>query len=151
MHGRRLIIQHDGASPHHTQGNRDAFAAAGVLDGWQIRLVQQPANSPDLNILDLGFFASLQRRCEHLKMGAKTVAQLMLKVERAWHEYDWQSLDHAWKHLYDVWKCILDKDGGNQYKPPHGRRDRVPENDTSSVDLTLPLETYNRVFNALNP
>ena len=28
--------------------------------GWQIRLICQPANSPDMNILDLGLFRALQ-------------------------------------------------------------------------------------------
>jgi hypothetical protein len=32
------------------------FVAATQADGWDIRLTCQPPNSPNLNILDLGFF-----------------------------------------------------------------------------------------------
>ena len=36
------------------------FCRAAQADGWDIRLMCQPPNSPDLNILDLGFFAARQ-------------------------------------------------------------------------------------------
>ncbi|KAM0898928.1 hypothetical protein ACQ4PT_021640 [Festuca glaucescens] len=57
--GRTIYIQQDNAKSH-IDPNGPIFLAAATADGWDIRLVCQPPNSPDLNILDLGFFADLQ-------------------------------------------------------------------------------------------
>jgi len=35
-------------------------AAAGMKGGWSVQLKNQPPNSPDLNILDLDFFNTIQ-------------------------------------------------------------------------------------------
>jgi hypothetical protein len=54
-----IYIQQDNAKPHVAPNDR-LFCEAAKEDGFDIRLVCQPANSPDLNILDLGFFNSIQ-------------------------------------------------------------------------------------------
>ena len=57
--GHIIYIQQDNAKTH-ISVNDSVFCAAAQADGWDIRLTCQPPNSPDLNILDLGFFAALQ-------------------------------------------------------------------------------------------
>jgi hypothetical protein len=57
--GKTIWIQQDNA-PSHLPVDDEEFAAAVAQTGLDIKLVNQPANSPDLNVLDLGFFASLQ-------------------------------------------------------------------------------------------
>jgi hypothetical protein len=47
-------IQQDNCRVHIALGN-PAFLEAAKSDGWNIQLVNQPANSPDLNVLGLGF------------------------------------------------------------------------------------------------
>ena len=59
LRGQTIYIQQDNA-PSHVPEDDEEFARAVAHTGLDIRLVNQPANSPDLNILDLGFFASLQ-------------------------------------------------------------------------------------------
>jgi hypothetical protein len=54
-----IFIQQDNARPHLSPHDK-LFCDAAKQDGFDIRLVCQPTNSPDLNILDLGFFNSLQ-------------------------------------------------------------------------------------------
>ncbi len=44
---------------------------AGSTGGWVLKIETQPAQSPDLNILDFGFFDSLKVRVRHLKHRAK--------------------------------------------------------------------------------
>ncbi len=51
----RVIVQHDNAKPHFNSDDSQIIGA-GKVSGWNIQLEKQPANSPDLNILDLGFF-----------------------------------------------------------------------------------------------
>lgn len=52
-------MQQDNARPHNVNDDPELIAAC-TADGWDIRLVNQPPNSPDTNILDLGFFNSIQ-------------------------------------------------------------------------------------------
>ena len=59
LRGQTIYIQQDNA-PSHVPVDDEEFAMAVAQIGLDIQLVNQPANSPDLNVLDLGFFASLQ-------------------------------------------------------------------------------------------
>jgi hypothetical protein len=52
--GKPIYIQHVNVVPHISPNDR-LFYEAAKQDGFDIRIVCQPANSPDLNILDLGF------------------------------------------------------------------------------------------------
>ncbi|GJS65415.1 hypothetical protein Tco_0679979 [Tanacetum coccineum] len=52
-----IYIQQDNARPH-IDVNDSEFLEAASRDGFDIRLCFQPPNSPDLNVLDLGFFSS---------------------------------------------------------------------------------------------
>ncbi|XP_062179450.1 uncharacterized protein LOC133884083 [Phragmites australis] len=58
-HGTPIFIQQDNAKTHIAVDD-PTFVHAASSDGFDIRLMLQPPNSPDLNILDLGFFAALQ-------------------------------------------------------------------------------------------
>ncbi|XP_047261067.1 uncharacterized protein LOC124894430 [Capsicum annuum] len=54
-----IFSQQDNARPH--IGNNDLeFIEVAQQDGFDIRLCFQPSNSPDLNVLDLGFFRAIQ-------------------------------------------------------------------------------------------
>ncbi|ETV97619.1 hypothetical protein H310_09515 [Aphanomyces invadans] len=55
---KRIVLQHDNATPHGGVTNKDLVSSS--TDGWTFVVRSQPPNSPDLNVLDLGFFASLQ-------------------------------------------------------------------------------------------
>ncbi|XP_074314843.1 uncharacterized protein LOC141651013 [Silene latifolia] len=56
-----IYIQQDNARPHINNSDAD-FRAAASSNGWNIQLVQQPPNSPDLNVLDLGFFRAIHHQ-----------------------------------------------------------------------------------------
>ncbi|XP_074299712.1 uncharacterized protein LOC141630865 [Silene latifolia] len=56
---KRIIIQQDNARPHFSNDDPE-FKKHATADGWQIELAYQTSNSPDLNVLDLGFFRSIQ-------------------------------------------------------------------------------------------
>jgi len=52
-------MQQDNAMPH-IHVDDSAFNTAGKLDGFDIELKCQPPNSPNLNVLDLGYFKAIQ-------------------------------------------------------------------------------------------
>ena len=73
-----IYIQQDNA-PSHLELNDPLFCQAAQKNGFDIRLVCQPANSPDFNILDLGFFRAIQSI--QYKKVAKTVEGLIPIVQ----------------------------------------------------------------------
>jgi hypothetical protein len=76
--GRPIFIQQDNA-PSHLKLDDPEFCAAAKLGGFDIRLICQPPNSPDFNILDLGFFRAIQ--AIQYKKEAKTIEALVLAVK----------------------------------------------------------------------
>jgi len=59
-HAEKIIWIPQDNAPAHVPVDDEEFAAAVAQTGLDIRLINQPANSPDLNVLDLGFLNSLQ-------------------------------------------------------------------------------------------
>lgn len=57
--GRTIFIQQDNA-PCHVAVDDEEFCRAALEGGFDIRLTCQPPNSPDLNVLDLGYFRAIQ-------------------------------------------------------------------------------------------
>ncbi|XP_074298251.1 uncharacterized protein LOC141629089 [Silene latifolia] len=88
-----------------------------TADGFNISLNQQPPNSPDLNVLDLGFFRSIQSLQQRLR--AKTVDQLVNNVVQAWEEEPALCLDDVWLSLQAVMLEVLKNKGHNDFKLPH--------------------------------
>jgi hypothetical protein len=64
-----IYIQQDNARTH-IQPDDPVFLMEAARGGWDIRMVFQPPNSPDTNILDLGWFALIQslfqKKCPRL-------------------------------------------------------------------------------------
>ncbi|KAJ0013448.1 hypothetical protein Pint_20864 [Pistacia integerrima] len=57
--GSPIFIQQDNAKPHIGLDD-EYFQSNATKDGFDIRLIYQPPNSPDMNVLDLGFFNAIQ-------------------------------------------------------------------------------------------
>ena len=56
---RKILIQQDGAKSHISTDN-DEFKEAMIDQNINAELYTQAANSPDVNLLDLGFFRAIQ-------------------------------------------------------------------------------------------
>jgi len=74
-----IFIQQDNA-PSHLKVDDPVFCEAAKQDGFDIRLICQPPNSPDFNILDLGFFRAIQ--AIQYKKDAKTIKDLVPAVQQ---------------------------------------------------------------------
>lgn len=79
-----IFIKQDNA-PTHIDPSDPLFCEVAKQDGFDIRLMCQPPNSPDLNILDLGFFRAIQSL--RYKKAAKSVTELVSRVEEALEEF----------------------------------------------------------------
>jgi hypothetical protein len=94
-----IIVQQDGAKSHLPVD--DPEFKAKVLELYDnedaVKLYTQPAQSPDLKVNDLGFFASLQST--YYRMSPKNAIQLIEMVERCFNNYHVYKLNRIWLSL----------------------------------------------------
>ncbi|VFQ95494.1 unnamed protein product [Cuscuta campestris] len=105
-----IHIQQDNARPH-IQGVDSDFMAAGNTNGFHITLHNQPPNSPDLNVLDLGFFRAIQSLKD--QCAPSTVVELLEAVEGAYDALSPQTLNRAWLSYQQVDDVLHVSDRGN--------------------------------------
>lgn len=98
-----VFIQQDNAKTH-IQPDDPIFLSEAASGGWDIRMVYQPPNSPDCNILDLGWFASLQSLFQ--KKMPKNLPEILAKVNQSLAEYPHEKLNRL-VPLYIFYFCKL--------------------------------------------
>ena len=84
--------------------------------GLNLTVYTQSPNSPDTNILDLGFFRAIQLFNNDCPANEEELIKL---VEKAYGEYPLHKLNHIWLTLQSCLNMIIGNDGGNDYKIPH--------------------------------
>ncbi|CAM9983405.1 unnamed protein product, partial [Discosporangium mesarthrocarpum] len=84
--------------------------------GDSIILETQLANSPDLNVNDLGFFHSIQQLKEDV--GVSSPEDLVEATMEAFDDYPRETLERVWQSLFAVLGEVLGSKGDNSYKLP---------------------------------
>ena len=122
--GQTIYIQQDNARPHiqPEEFSTKLLQQDGAnLDDeerqWDLQLYFQPPNSPDLNVLDLGFFRSLQSMQFHVP--SKDIEEMMARVRICFDEYPHNKLNNIFLTLQTCMNEIIDCDGGNHYDIVH--------------------------------
>ena len=115
-HKKMLFIQQDNATPHvpFSDGRMRYHLKK---DGWNMKLVQQPANSPDYNVLDLGFFNAVQSL--QYKTVINSVNDLIKATTTAFGELESRVLDNTWISFQKAMEMSTTVGGGNNYKLAH--------------------------------
>ncbi|KAF7123388.1 hypothetical protein RHSIM_Rhsim12G0027300 [Rhododendron simsii] len=88
--GKTIYIQQDNARPH-IQPYDAQFRDVTTKNGFDIRLSFQPPNSPDLNVLDLGFFTAIQSL--QYREAPRTIDELVNAVEKSFDKLPLHDLD----------------------------------------------------------
>ena len=115
-----VVIQQDNATAH-TLRNDPAILKKIASLQMNIDYINQPPNSPDLNICDLTFFRALQTM--QFREKSTTSVELIRAVLNAFEAYQPTKLRDGFLTLQGCMNCILDCNGGNDYKIPHmGKR-----------------------------
>ena len=104
----------------HPEATRIVLQDVAAMDGWDIRGRPQPPNSPDLNVLDLGFFHSIQSL--QYKTRPKNIDDLIVKVEESFSRTPRQTLDNVFMSLQDCMIGTLERGGDNTYKLKHSSK-----------------------------
>ena len=115
MRNGRIRLQQDGAKSHILE---DDVEFKEVVDeiGLNLTMFTQLPNSPDTNILDLGFFRAIQSFNDDCPANEE---ELIKSVENAYGEYPYCKLNRVWLTLQSCLNKIIENDGGNNYKIPH--------------------------------
>ncbi|POM62659.1 hypothetical protein PHPALM_28151 [Phytophthora palmivora] len=129
-----IHVQQDNAGPHLSPYNAD-IVKAGEENGWNIELMSQPPRSPDLNTLDLGIFNALQAL--QLKHTTKNLDGLIFAVQKAFADLPSATIDKCFVTLQKVMQSVILHEGGNDYKLPRLRKDRMYG---PSLPVSLPIE-----------
>ncbi|KAF0738491.1 hypothetical protein Ae201684P_019209 [Aphanomyces euteiches] len=111
-----VYVQRDNASAH--------LEACVLWNGPGLEVVvrNQPARSPDFNVLDLGYFASIQALQQ--KRRVKNIRQLVDIVEESFHALGEEKLENVFSTLTSVMEQSMLVDGGNNYKIPHQGKEK---------------------------
>lgn len=102
--GKNVVIQDDNALPHGADTDSSVLEAAKAI-GWSTSFARQPLKSPDLNVLDLGFFASLQAL--QLNRMCYTVDALIDAVGSVYREMQATTIDEVFVTLQAVMELIM--------------------------------------------
>ncbi|KAF0685508.1 hypothetical protein As57867_022548, partial [Aphanomyces stellatus] len=130
-----VFVQQDNASPHKCV-TTEALIAHGVTG---ISMANQPANSPDFNVLDLGFFNAIQSLQQKKKM--TSIDSLITAVEQSFFEMPPETLAKTFVTLQSVIEIALENNGGNDFKVPHLQKDATIH-DWGAFNLTCRPSVY---------
>ena len=88
--------------------------------GPVIRYEAQPANSPEMNVNDLGFFCSLAKTAQAGGWRGRNMPDLIDRVQEEFEEYHADKLDRLFQMKTAVLKLIIENKGTNNFDIPHG-------------------------------
>ena len=134
-----IRIQQDNAGPHLDPLDttwREAVESSGV----DIEVYNQPANSPDLNINDLGFFRAIESIQQ--KHHSRVAEELIENVNKAFEAYTANDINKIWVTHQSCMVEILKALGGNQYKIPHMQKDKLLREGKLPISLSVTLQLY---------
>jgi hypothetical protein len=117
-----IFIQQDNARTHIDINDED-FRRVASQDGFDIRLMCQPANSPDLNVLDLGFFNAIQS-LQH-KEAPNSIDELVKAVENSFEAFSTVKSNRIFLTLQSCMIEIMKKGGSNKYKLQHLKKKKL--------------------------
>ncbi|KAL7564246.1 hypothetical protein ACA910_012273 [Epithemia clementina (nom. ined.)] len=131
-----IVIQQDGAKSH-IKNDDVAFMQALQANGLKAKMTTQPANSPDCNLCDLGFFRAIQAANDE---AMATEADLIAAVEKTYRDYPKEEINFTWLTLQSCLNAILECHGGNDYSIPHMNKRGIAQN--SNLPLVLDVTPH---------
>lgn len=142
-----VIIQLDNAKPHVLNDDPN-LAVDLVQDGMTIKLMNQPPNSPDMNVLDLGFFRAIQSLQHQQHMSG--IDDLIAATKKAYQDLPVEKLTNIFLTWQQCMIEVIKLNGDNKYKVPHIGKDGLRRRSTLPSSLVCPDEVRLQGFNFVN-
>lgn len=131
---RTVFLQQDNARPHIAVNDLD-FLAAVSRTGLDVRLRNQPPNSPELNVLDLGFFTAIQSLQQRIQQ--RNIDELVGAVETAFRGTSRRALNNVFLTLQTVMDQIIQYKGGNDFQLRHMSKERLERDGRLPVSISV--------------
>jgi hypothetical protein len=144
-----IKIQQDNAKPHLIRNDDPQLQAAIAASGMNITLVNQAPNSPDTNVLDLGYFNAIQSLQQ--RKHTNTIPELVKAVEDSFVELDRHTLNKVFLTHQQVLEQIILCDGGNNYKLPHMGKERLLRQGQLPVSIAVTDELQAKIQQLQQP
>ena len=112
---RTIYIQQDGAR-NHIREDDEKFNKALTEMEIDAKLYTQTPNSPDVKLLDLGFFQAIKSFNNSSPRNEEELIQL---VQDAYENYPWHKLNWTWLPLQSCFNQIILPHGDNDYSIEH--------------------------------
>ena len=113
----------------------------GVYFGPKVRLVYQPPDSPDLNVMDLGFFSKLWIKVHKILKNydrVPTVDDAWEAAQAAWESVSSIDIEILFRTLDARMKQVIECNGRNDMPIPHGRiRENVESEDKKLKNMKI--------------
>ncbi len=123
-----ITVQQDGAKAHTGHDSVNVINQYIQQGGWNSILVNQPTQSPDLKMLDLGLFHGMKSKADGIKGDGRNIDTCIQRMLQSFQEYSPRSIEIVWGVLIEIYRLILDQNGDNDYELPHSevrRRSRT--------------------------
>lgn len=140
-----VFVQQDNAKPHPSPDD-PILIEEGDKDGLKIRLVCQPPNSPDTNVLDLGFFRAIQS-LQHQK-APNMIDELVNAVVTSFNEMEKEKLNDVFLSLQNCLISVMKVQGGNNYKLPHMGKAKLARLGRLPINLECPIDILQGALDA---
>ena len=121
---RKIFIEQDGAK-NYICCNDKLFNDVLVEKGINTTLYTQAANSPDVNLLDLGFFRAIQ---SFNNAAPKNEEELIEVVSVAYDKYPCHKINWTWLTLQCCFNQIITHHGNNDYNIDHIGEEQLEQN-----------------------
>ena len=118
---RKIWIQQDGAKSHINTDDNEFKEALQDLE-IKVDLYTQAVNSPDVNLLDLGFFRAIQSFND---AAPKNEEELILSVQDVYTNYPRKRLNQTWLTLHSVFNQIILCNRDNDYNIKHLSKEKL--------------------------
>nr|GME01584.1 Transposase, Tc1-like protein [Ipomoea batatas]GME17943.1 Transposase, Tc1-like protein [Ipomoea batatas]GME18569.1 Transposase, Tc1-like protein [Ipomoea batatas] len=141
-----IFIQQDNARPHISVNDAE-FLEAAQKDGFDIRLTCQPPNSPNMNVLDLGFFRAIQSL--QYQEAPRNVDELVVATQKAFDDISIESLSNVFLTLQLCMVEVMKRFGGNNYKIPHINKQKLEREGRLPTTISCDMEVLNEAISSL--
>ncbi|XP_021755468.1 uncharacterized protein LOC110720729 [Chenopodium quinoa] len=141
-----IWVQQDNATQH-LQLHDIEFRNAANTEGFNIHLIAQPPNSPDLNVLDLGFFNTIQA-IQH-QQAPRNVDELVSAVKYAYEIFEPRKVNHVFLSLQYCMLEIMMVQGSNNYIQPHHAKERMERAGNLPTYIEVPIQLLKESMTSL--
>ena len=111
-------------SQSHINTDDEEFREAIQDQELNVGLYTQAVNSPDVNLLDLGFFRAIQ---SFNNAAPKNEEELIQSVQHAYTNYPRKRLNRTWLTLQSVFNQIILCNGDNDYNIEHLSKEKLEQ------------------------